>query len=61
MNVLKERLTETNLNLRARVLVCIRVTAEAIEDEKQRYTQLIVPELMKLTGETKQNIIEGLY
>lgn len=61
MSVLKERLTETNLNLRAKVLVCIRVVAEAIEDERSQYTNMILPELMKLTNETKQNVIDALY
>lgn len=61
MSVLKDRLTETNLNLRAKVLVCIRAVAEAIEDEKANYTNLIIPELMKLTNETKQNVVDGLY
>lgn len=61
LSVLKERLTETNLNLRAKVLVCIRVIAEAIEEERGQYTNVIIPELMKLTNETKQNVIDALY
>ncbi|KAK8830639.1 hypothetical protein WA577_004368, partial [Blastocystis sp. JDR] len=61
LTVLKERLTETNLNLRARVLQCIRGTAEAIGEETQQYTALVVPELLKLCGETKQNVVEGLF
>lgn len=61
MNVLKDRLTETNLNLRAKVLVCIKSIVEAIEDEKAHYTNMIIPELMKLTNETKQNVIDALY
>ena len=61
MAVLKDRLTETNLNLRARVLQCIRSTAEAIGEETCHYTSLMVPELVRLCGETKQNVVDALF
>ena len=58
--ILKDRLKETNLNLRAKVLHCIHSVILAIEDNRLQYASLIIPELMKLTNETKQNVIEGL-
>ena len=61
MAVLKDRLAETNLNLRARVLQCIRSTAEAIGEETCHYTSLMVPELVRLCGETKQNVVDALF
>lgn len=60
LSILKDRLKETNLNLRAKVLQCIHSVILAIEDSRLQYASLLIPELMKLTNETKQNVIEGL-
>lgn len=60
MSILKDRLTETNLNLRARVIVCIGSIAKAVGKEVQQWNALMLPELMKLCSETKQNIVDAL-
>lgn len=57
---LKLRLTEANLNLRAKVLLCIAAVARALGREVVSYTSLLLPELMKLCGETKQNVVDAL-
>ena len=61
ITVLKERLSETNLNLRARVLLCVKSVADAIGEATQQYSAVLVPELLKLCCETKQNVLDGLY
>ena len=57
---MKDRLSETNLNLRAKVLLCIKSVLESIGDEKIHYSSLLLPELMQLTNETKQNVLDAL-
>ena len=60
ISVLKDRLSETNLNLRAKVLLCIKSVLESIGDEKIHYSSLLLPELMQLINETKQNVLDAL-
>ena len=60
MTVLKDRLSESNLNLRARVLVCIGAIAKSVGREVTQWNALLFPELMKLCSETKQNVLDAL-
>lgn len=60
MTVLKDRLSESNLNLRARVVVCIGAVAKSVGRDIAQWNALIFPELMKLCSETKQNVLDAL-
>ena len=61
MTVLKDRLSESNLNFRARVLQCIGQLAQAVGVEVTRYTASVVNEMMKLCNDSNKNVIESLY
>ena len=60
MGVLKERLTETNLNLRAKVLVCIDRVVHAIGGAAVEYASVLLPSMLRLCGEAKQNVVDAL-
>ena len=61
MAVLKERLTETNLNLRAKVLVCINRVVHAIGGAAVEYASVLLPSMLRLCGEAKQNVVDALF
>ena len=61
MAVLKERLTETNLNLRAKVLVCIDRVVHAIGGAAVEYASVLLPSMLRLCGEAKQNVVDALF
>ena len=61
LNVLKERLTETNLNLRAKVLIAIDHVIKALGTACRDYASLLLPNVLRLTGETKSNVLDALY
>ena len=61
MTGLKDRLSESNLNFRARVMQCIGQMAEALGVEVTKYNALIVNELAKYTVDSNKNVIESLY
>lgn len=61
LNVLKERLTETNLNLRAKVLIAIDHVIKALGTACRDYASLLLPNVLRLTGETKTNVLDALY
>ena len=58
---LKDRLFETNLNLRTKVIQCIGCVASALGLGIQRYTVVLIPELMKLSGDSKASVVTALY
>lgn len=58
---LKDRLFETNLNLRTKVIQCIGGVASALGLGIQRYTVVLIPELMKLSGDSKASVVTALY
>ena len=59
--VLKERLSEVNLNLRAKVLVCIEQVIRALGPDGMEYASILFPDMFRLCSEAKQNIISALY
>lgn len=61
MSVLKDRLSESNLNFRARVLQCIGQLAESLGAEIAKYNAMMLPELVKYTVDSNKNVIESLY
>ena len=61
MSVLKDRLSESNLNFRARVLQCIGQFAESLGAEVAKYNAMLLPELVKSTIDSNKNVIESLY
>ena len=58
---LKDRLTETNLNLRAKVLIAIEHIIKAIGISAVEYASLLLPSIVRLTGETKSNVVEAVF
>ena len=58
---LKDRLFETNLNLRTKVIQCVGCLASALGAAIQRYTLVLIPELMKLSGDSKASVVTALY
>lgn len=58
---LKNRLTESHLMLKAKVLQCIAVLADAIGDEIIQYNPSLLSEMMKLTTESNKTVIDSLY
>ena len=59
--VLKERLSEVNLNLRAKVLICIEQVIRALGPDGIEYASVLFPDMLRLCNEAKQNIISALY
>lgn len=59
--VLKERLSEVNLNLRAKVLICIEQVFRALSPEGIEYASVLFSDMLRLCSEAKQNIITALY
>ena len=59
--VLKVRLSETHLMLKAKVLQCIGQLAEALGDDITQYNGVLFSEMMKLTNESNKVVIETLY
>ena len=53
ISLLKDRLSETNLNLRTKVVQCLGAMATALGDEIQKYVLTVVPELLKYSGDSK--------
>lgn len=60
MASLKERLGESNLNLRTRALVCVGAIARAVGRDVAQWSALLLPELMKLCAETKPSLLDAL-
>lgn len=58
--VLKDRLGETNLNLRARVVQCIDALVKALNGQAVEFAALLLPELMKLTGDSKSSVVDAV-
>ena len=56
---LKDRLGETNLNLRARVVQCIDALVKALNGQAVEFAALLLPELMKLTGDSKSSVVDA--
>lgn len=57
---LKDRLSETNLNLRTKVIQCIGCFASSLGMAIQRYTLVLIPELMKFSGDSKTSVVTSL-
>lgn len=57
---LKDRLGETNLNLRARVVQCIDALVKALNGQAVEFAALLLPELMKLTGDSKSSVVDAM-
>lgn len=57
---LKDRLGETNLNLRARVVQCIDALVKALNGQAVEFAALLLPELMKLTGDSKSSVVDAV-
>lgn len=57
---LKDRLWETNLNLRARVVQCIDAMVKALNGQTMEFAALLLPELMKLTGDSKNSVVDAV-
>ena len=60
MIALKNRLGETNLNLRARVVQCIDALVKALNGQAVEFAALLLPELMKLTGDSKSSVVDAV-
>ena len=61
MVALKNRLGETNLNLRAKVLLCLSQAAEALGGEVTQYSSSVLSEALKLATDSNKNVSEALY
>ena len=61
MIALKNRLGETNLNLRAKVLLCLSQAAEALGGEVTQYSASVLSEALKLATDSNKNVSEALY
>lgn len=61
VSALKQRLSETNLNLRAKVLLCISQLSEALGSEAVRYNATLLPDVLKLSNDSNKNVVEALY
>ena len=61
MVALKNRLGETNLNLRAKVLLCLSQAAEALGGEVTQYSGSVLSEALKLATDSNKNVSEALY
>ena len=61
VSALKQRLGETNLNLRAKVLLCISQLSEALGGEVVRYNTTLLPDVLKLSNDSNKNVVEALY
>lgn len=61
VSALKQRLGETNLNLRAKVLLCISQLSEALGGEVVRYNATLLPDVLKLSNDSNKNVVEALY
>lgn len=61
VSVLKVRLTESHLMLKAKVLNCIAQLAEALGDEIFQYNPTIMSDLIKMTSESNKTVVEQLY
>lgn len=61
MVALKNRLGETNLNLRAKVLLCLSQAAEALGGEVTQYSASVLSEALKLATDSNKNVSEALY
>ena len=57
---LKDRLGETNLNLRARVVQCIDALVKALNGQAVEFAALRLTELMKLTGDSKSSVVDAV-
>ena len=57
---LKDRLGETNPNLRARVVQCIDALVKALNGQAVEFAALLLPELMKLTGDSKSSVVDAV-
>ena len=57
---LKDRLGEMNLNLRARVVQCIDALVKALNGQAVEFAALLLPELMKLTGDSKSSVVDAV-
>ena len=57
---LKDRLGETNLNLRARVVQCIDALVKALNGQAVEFAALLLPELLKLTGDSKSSVVDAV-
>ena len=53
ISILKDRLSETNINLRTKVVQCLGEMATALGGEVQKYLLVVVPELLKYSGDSK--------
>ena len=61
MMALKNRLGETNLNLRAKVLLCLSQAAEALGGDVLQYSASVLSEALKLATDSNKNVSEALY
>lgn len=59
--VLKIRLGESNLNLRTKVVQCIGQLAKCLGTEVQRYTAVLIPDLLRLSGDSKSSVVDAVY
>lgn len=59
-SVLKDRLSESNLNLKAKVIECIGQLATALGDEISQYSSLS-SELLRCVSDSNKNVSEALY
>lgn len=59
--VLKIRLGESNLNLRTKVVQCIGQLAKCLGAEVQRYTAVLIPDLLRLSGDSKSSVVDAVY
>ena len=61
VNVLKSRLSESNLNLRTKVVQCIGRLASWLGMEVQRYTAVLIPDLLRLSSDSKNSVVDAVY
>ena len=58
---LKNRLNESHLMLKAKVLQCFGQLVEAIGDECLHYNGTVMSEIIKLTSESNKTVVDSLY
>ena len=58
--VLRERLSESNLNLRTKVILCISQLAIALDVAIQQYTNILLPDLLQLSGDSKSSVVNAV-
>lgn len=60
IGILKDRLSETNINLRTKVIQCLGVMGTALGVHVQKYCLVVMPELLKYSGDSKVATVNAM-